>query len=345
MSVAGTPCWSPSPLTVDDTPSTSSSTPSRSPSLSSSAALASLPTSGPVKRLRKTTSKAKIGSGSEEGQAPASTTKTRVRPADKRGNPPRPPNAWICYRSARVHELKASSEYAKLPQADISKIIGQIWRNEPAEVRQKYEDMAAAEKAEHKEKHPDYVFRPVRRTSTKRTAKVKAAPCPPPPPMSGTVPSVLRPPPLELPTPPASCYTSPLASSYTSFDAPADLTTLPTPAFSPSDLPVPPPGPPSSHAPLPPFADDWAVYPSYSGVYTPLSPGSTPLDVSSFDCLAPSQLGYPFVPTFSHNLDHTYSFIEGSYMTPPPTAATFDEIWAAATESSDSIEAPSSFAL
>jgi len=72
----------------------------------------------------------------------------------KTGNPPRPPNAWICYRSARVHELKNTAEYSKMPQASISKLIGELWRSESAEVRRQYELEAAAKKLEHREKYP-----------------------------------------------------------------------------------------------------------------------------------------------------------------------------------------------
>jgi hypothetical protein len=87
---------------------------------------------------------------------------------------PRPANAWICYRSARVQELKTTAEYKKLPQADIcssflsfpsssfpvltlshtAKIIGQLWRNETDEIKRKYEQIAEVKKAEHKAKHP-----------------------------------------------------------------------------------------------------------------------------------------------------------------------------------------------
>ncbi|GAA5916054.1 hypothetical protein JCM6882_008299 [Rhodosporidiobolus microsporus] len=331
--------WSPAPLLVDTTASSSCSTQhgQDSPSTSGSP---SLPANDLVKRLRKAPSKAKLNGGDGNEETKATSSKIRTRPADKRGNPPRPANAWICYRSARVHELKASSEYAKLPQADISKIIGQLWRNEPPEVRRQYEDMAALKKAEHKEKHPDYVFRPVRRTSTKRTPKPKTAPCPPPAPMPGSVPSVLQRPPSPSSTPPTSygSFPEPLCGILTA----AELS-LPTPAFSPADLPVPPPLSSLPH-PVAQSLNQW-TYVSCAENHLPLSPAWTPYDAPtsfSFDSLTPSQLELPSLPTFSPTLQHANSFLEGAYLTPPPSATDFDEMWAAATAGSEFIEIPAS---
>ncbi|GAA5845756.1 hypothetical protein JCM5353_004707 [Sporobolomyces roseus] len=146
----------------------------------------------------------------------------------KTGNPPRPPNAWICYRSARVHELKNTAQYSKMPQASISKLIGELWRSESPEVRKQYELEAAAKKLEHREKYPDYSFRPVRRESTKKAALKKGKSLKKSPVPSG-LPSVLQPAPIvtshesdELPIPPpsvsasssSSCAPSPVDSDY-----------------------------------------------------------------------------------------------------------------------------------
>ncbi|GAA5922256.1 HMG-box domain-containing protein [Sporobolomyces koalae] len=89
----------------------------------------------------------------------------------KTGNPPRPPNAWICYRSARVLELKSAPEYERMPQASISKLIGELWRAESPEVKRQYKMEAAAKKIEHEQKYPDYTFRPVRRNQPKKAAQ------------------------------------------------------------------------------------------------------------------------------------------------------------------------------
>lgn len=51
--------------------------------------------------------------------SPPPTQDKRARAAPARDRPPRPANAWICYRSAMVHELKSTKTFAKLPQADV----------------------------------------------------------------------------------------------------------------------------------------------------------------------------------------------------------------------------------
>ncbi|GAA6061925.1 hypothetical protein JCM10212_001493 [Sporobolomyces blumeae] len=174
----------------------------------------------------------------------------------KTGQPPRPPNAWICYRSARVHELRATPEYLKIPQADISKIIGQLWRSESPEVRKRYELEAAAKKLEHRKKYPDYTFKPTRKGSGSKAAAKKArtskktTPSPSPAASPSGIPSVLlqhtastsafR---IPTPSPPRASsraslasYPEPLASSPVSLDHPShfDQSYLTSNAFTPA---------------------------------------------------------------------------------------------------------------
>ncbi|ORY75927.1 hypothetical protein BCR35DRAFT_325725 [Leucosporidium creatinivorum] len=93
--------------------------------------------------------------------APASRPrKPKVRPE---GHTPRPPNAWILYRSAQIQILKSDEEISKKPQSDISKLIGYMWRDEAPAVRKYYEEQAALKKAEHSRLYPDYTFCPVRK--------------------------------------------------------------------------------------------------------------------------------------------------------------------------------------
>ena len=52
----------------------------------------------------------------------ASTSQSAAHPRSHRrkdGQPPRPPNAWICYRAARSQELRAQPEYARVAQSEI----------------------------------------------------------------------------------------------------------------------------------------------------------------------------------------------------------------------------------
>ncbi|KAI6129432.1 hypothetical protein EDD16DRAFT_1701428 [Pisolithus croceorrhizus] len=128
--------------------------------------------------------------------ASSSTTTVRVQP-------PRPPNAWILYRSDKLRQLPPAKGRA---QADVSKTISEMWKNETDTVRLFYERMADARKAEHQRMYPEYRFQPVKKEDkakmreqqriareraraekkSKRgatsTQSVQSAPQPPPPP-------------------------------------------------------------------------------------------------------------------------------------------------------------------
>ncbi|KIK98564.1 hypothetical protein PAXRUDRAFT_55546, partial [Paxillus rubicundulus Ve08.2h10] len=85
---------------------------------------------------------------------------SRQQPAYK-VQPPRPPNAWILYRSDRLKELPPSKE--RRAQADVSKLISNMWKNEKEEVKLEYERMADAKKAEHQRLYPSYRFQPMKK--------------------------------------------------------------------------------------------------------------------------------------------------------------------------------------
>lgn len=65
----------------------------------------------------------------------------------------RPPNAWILYRSDKILEVKAHAEI-RTPQAELSKLIAERWRNESPEVKQRYELQAKMRKQEHDSQNP-----------------------------------------------------------------------------------------------------------------------------------------------------------------------------------------------
>lgn len=50
-----------------------------------------------------------------------------------------------------------------MTQAEISKLISTMWRAAPVEVRSGYEQRAEAEKLAHREKYPDYKYKPMKR--------------------------------------------------------------------------------------------------------------------------------------------------------------------------------------
>ncbi|KAI0030948.1 high mobility group box domain-containing protein, partial [Vararia minispora EC-137] len=87
--------------------------------------------------------------------------KTR-KSASKRG-PPRPPNGFMLYRSDKTKEIKKQLEEGgttKILQSSLSKIIGDLWRSEPEEVREYFNKAALEQKEWHALVYPDYVFKP-----------------------------------------------------------------------------------------------------------------------------------------------------------------------------------------
>ncbi|GAA5992636.1 hypothetical protein JCM5350_005605 [Sporobolomyces pararoseus] len=191
-------------------------------------------------------------------------------------NIPRPPNAWICYRSARVHELKNTVQYSKMPQASISKLVGELWRAESPEVKRKYENEAKVKKLEHQAKYPDYSFRPVRRDQPKKSSLKKSDSEPKKRPARlEELPSVLRPGPttvpsgLPMPIPSSRALdsTSQYSSSLRSegFHSSSTPSSFPSsPLYSPvsySTLPIE--GPPQALAPID-TSQTWTMFqPNY----------------------------------------------------------------------------------
>ena len=94
-----------------------------------------------------------------ESQASSSTSSSQ-EPLE---HIPRPPNAFMLYRSHLWDKIKASlaaGEGSSKDQTNFSKAAGQRWGQEPAKVRKYWEGRAAAAKAAHKERYPDYKYSP-----------------------------------------------------------------------------------------------------------------------------------------------------------------------------------------
>ncbi|GAC76325.1 hypothetical protein PANT_20c00062 [Moesziomyces antarcticus T-34] len=93
---------------------------------------------------------------------------------------PRPPNAWILYRSQKFRELQkkrdahsqaGSSEKPK-SQAEISRIISRMWQSETDSVKQRFEALADEKKLAHQRMYPTYRYRPKKKA---KTTKANAA--------------------------------------------------------------------------------------------------------------------------------------------------------------------------
>ena len=69
---------------------------------------------------------------------------------------PRPANPFILFRKDQQEKLKDTHQ--KVPNVEMSKIIGEMWRTQSQEVRKEYEEKAAEEKRRHSEAFPEVCF-------------------------------------------------------------------------------------------------------------------------------------------------------------------------------------------
>ncbi|KAF5378875.1 hypothetical protein D9615_006903 [Tricholomella constricta] len=89
-------------------------------------------------------------------------TRRRVPPGKRRsmGYIPRPPNAFMLFRADFVRQKHVPGTI-ETNHGSLSKIIGNCWRSLPLEEKRVWEVKAKRAKAEHKERYPEYRFRPV----------------------------------------------------------------------------------------------------------------------------------------------------------------------------------------
>ncbi|KAF8961454.1 hypothetical protein BDZ97DRAFT_1921334 [Flammula alnicola] len=73
---------------------------------------------------------------------------------------PRPPNAFILFRSSFIKSRHVSVE-VETNHSTLSKIIGLTWQNLPEAERQKWHARAKVAQDEHKRRFPQYSFRPI----------------------------------------------------------------------------------------------------------------------------------------------------------------------------------------
>jgi len=98
------------------------------------------------------------------------------RPAHSKKKPenhiPRPPNAFILFRSSFIKSQHVSTE-VETNHSTLSKIIGLTWQNLPHEERQVWHAKAKAALEEHKRRFPKYAFRPAHARGKGGTEKRK----------------------------------------------------------------------------------------------------------------------------------------------------------------------------
>ncbi|KAG6841648.1 hypothetical protein C0991_008633 [Blastosporella zonata] len=72
---------------------------------------------------------------------------------------PRPPNAFILFRSSFIREQKVTNK-VEGNHSNLSKIIGMYWKTLPQSQRAEWEAKAAQALLEHRRRYPDWRFRP-----------------------------------------------------------------------------------------------------------------------------------------------------------------------------------------
>ncbi|KAF5370574.1 hypothetical protein D9758_002087 [Tetrapyrgos nigripes] len=172
---------------------------------------------------------------------PGPDRNSRSSPSEPEVKIPRPPNAWILFRSDMLrkinpHTWDANGRPTRKTQAVVSKEVADLWKTASPDVRAEYERRADAKKAEHSIQFPNYRFTPLKkedrmklkeekkllkeqeRANKRRARAAPYTPSPmlPPPLPSGTpVPSY----PLAAPSPfpyPFALEASPPYSAYAS---------------------------------------------------------------------------------------------------------------------------------
>nr|QQL94653.1 MAT1-2-1 protein [Morchella rufobrunnea] len=98
------------------------------------------------------------GHGNSEGPKPLTQGVNRITKKHVAEHVPRPMNAFIIYRNT---EMKAVREkYPGIGNNDVSRIIGQRWRELDPKIRAHYKELAAKSAREHQVKHPGYKYTP-----------------------------------------------------------------------------------------------------------------------------------------------------------------------------------------
>nr|AGO64107.1 MATA_HMG [Rhizophagus irregularis] len=72
-----------------------------------------------------------------------------------------PPNAFIIYR--REKKAKHNDVFSKRTEAEISKVVGKMWQNEPEDTKDMYYRLAEHAKKKHLEKYFGYIFIAIKR--------------------------------------------------------------------------------------------------------------------------------------------------------------------------------------
>lgn len=100
---------------------------------------------------------------------------------------PRPMNSWLLFRTQRLRELKQQNPNSRVPQAILSKMISELWRNELPYIKRGYEKQAEQCRIDHELKYPAYKYQ--RRVKSDKPVKRRSAIKTLPPPQTAAPPA------------------------------------------------------------------------------------------------------------------------------------------------------------
>jgi transcription factor SOX7/8/10/18 (SOX group E/F) len=88
-------------------------------------------------------------------------------------NAHRPPNAFILYSQTMRSSVR--QENPSLSNTEVSRLLGKMWKEVPADQKQIYKQRAAAAQEIFKREHPDYTYRKARRKRALNELLTKSA--------------------------------------------------------------------------------------------------------------------------------------------------------------------------
>ncbi|KIJ23985.1 hypothetical protein M422DRAFT_111323, partial [Sphaerobolus stellatus SS14] len=72
------------------------------------------------------------------------------------GHIPRPPNAFIVFRTEYIRAMETQNS-----TPEVSRSLGEMWRSMSEEQKQPWVEKALEKKLEHQAKYPNYRYKPV----------------------------------------------------------------------------------------------------------------------------------------------------------------------------------------
>ncbi|KAJ1325073.1 HMG box factor [Microdochium nivale] len=141
--------------TSTDTPTPNTQSNAGGPSTASSAVSTSIATST---RSLSTANTASIGASNVPGGSAGG--RELICLCTKAPKVPRPRNAFILYR--QHHQANVASNNPGLANPEISKLIGEQWRDQADDVKDSWKRLAEEEKIRHQQQYPDYRYQPRR---------------------------------------------------------------------------------------------------------------------------------------------------------------------------------------